>query len=269
MERGGALLVATLGRMHEGGAEREARARLELGVAGVVGARCGPTHAVDRHLDRPGTDRGFARLEQRPPARAAGDLRLGGGTRAHRRRAREDLRHVDAELVAEQRRGSLHLEGGGRGVPGGGERPHEEDVRLFAQRVRLDQTLRESHGALRVAHGEPPECAFAQDRVRHREQAPALVEEPRLEAGTRLDLDAFQEIVAQTGESDGLPRRPGREHVHVDDAVRGEIHRDPVATPETDVVPEDPAQLREVPSEGAGRVIRLREQQVDEVLTAR
>ena len=63
---------------------------------------------------------------------------------------------------------------------------------------------------------ERPERSFAQDGLAQAHQTPALAEQPRGEAGARLDIHALEQLATETGEVDGFTRRASHQHEHVD-----------------------------------------------------
>ena len=66
VERGGSLLVLALGRVDQGGAEREQGGGLERSIAGRSAAGDRAPEAVDARLDRAGAHGGLAGLEECP-----------------------------------------------------------------------------------------------------------------------------------------------------------------------------------------------------------
>ena len=112
--------------------------------------------------------------------------------------------------------------------------------------------------------GDQREPGFVQHRAGERTQVPASGEQPCVERRRGTELHAFEQIVAEAVERDGVGPSPVAQHVDVDGLVV-QPQLDRIAEQRVRVT-EQPAQLGEVPSERRHRIVGLAEQQPGEAL---
>ena len=140
---------------------------------------------------------------------------------------------------------------------------------VLVQRVGRDQPRGELHRGASVPGRQRAERPLAQDRLAQALQMPALAEQPCGEPGARVDVHALEQLPAEAREFDRLSRRAAHQHQDVDHRSRGEPELDHVPAPDGVRSSEQPPKLRQVPAERARRVLRIREEQVDQLLPAR
>ena len=98
-------------------------------------------------------------------------------------------------------------------VSGGGERAHQQDMRILIEGIGGDEQGRGFDGVPSVNRGEPAQRTFPQHRAGHGVQSPPLGQRPRIEPGARLKSSTF---------SKSSPEKP-----EVDRGGGGAVQQDP------------------------------------------
>ena len=205
-------------------------------------------------------------------------MRFGRGARVAGRPRRQDTepcrpvqrrRDVLPELGAEQLGGRGQLVLHRRLVPGRGERSDEQHVRVLVERVGADQPRRELDRGANVVGGDRPQRTLAEHRAPDRLQPAPLPQQPRGEPRAGLDAHALEELAAETGERHRVGGRPRLQHVYVDRGVPRQPETDGRPAPDGVGTAQQPAELRQVPAQRAGGILRIGEQEIRQVLARR
>ena len=138
---------------------------------------------------------------------------------------------------------------------------------VLVERIGRDQSGRELHG-VRAFPDASARNAPSRRTASPSPGAPALTEQPCGEPWAPLDVHALEEFPAEAGELDGLARSSVHEHANVESTLwQTELHH--VAAPDGIGTAQETSKLRQVPSQGACRVVRIGEEEVDQLLPRR
>jgi hypothetical protein len=145
------------------------------------------------------------------------------------------------------------------------KRPDEEFLTALVEWIAIDEPPRELDRASSVAGCEPSVHALAEDRRCRSGQASALANEPDLVDGARIDGDAREQLACLGERLEALAPFTSSQLPDVNCGLGRELDLDGI-TADRDIRAERPAQLGEVPAEGAEGVVGVPEQELGELL---
>ena len=142
-------------------------------------------------------------------------------------------------------------------------------MRVLVEGSRGHQTGGQVDRRPSVPRRERPQRAFSEHGLTEPREPATLAEEPCSEPGAGLDLDALEQLPAETGKFDGLERRPRHQHLDVKKRPLRESKPHDAPAPDRVRAAQEPSEFGEVPAQSARGVLGVREQEVDQLLPGR